>query len=288
MCERCGGEIVPREELEYLPMKKLLIYILLIAGLLVFGYPFAWMIGSSLKPELEIGSWSLWSANLSLKNYESVTTRIPVLRALLNSTIVSLSVTISVLVFGSMVGYALAKLRFLGKGLLYLVIIFTMMIPFQITMIPQYILMVWLGLTDSYLGLIAPYAMSALSIILFRQFFMSVPQALIDAARVDGCSDMRILFRIIWPLSRPVIITVGILTFMTIWNDVLWPIIIVRERSMMTMPQLVALFVTGGEAEGQLGTMFASATLLALPIVIAYSFFQRYFIESMAMTGIKG
>jgi hypothetical protein len=139
--------------------------------------------------------------------------------------------------------------------------------PFQITMIPQYILMVWLGLTDTYLGLIAPYAMTALSIILFRQFFMSIPQALIDAARVDGCSDLRILFRIVWPLSRPVVITVGILTFMTVWNDVLWPIIVIRERSMMTMPQLVALFVTGGEAEGQLGAMLASATMLALPVI---------------------
>jgi multiple sugar transport system permease protein len=263
-------------------------YIFLFAGLIVFGFPFIWMLSGSLKPELEIGSLALWSSNFSLKSYDLVVNRIPVFRALLNSMIVSVSVTLSVLFFGSMVGYALAKLRFFGKEVLFLVILFTMMIPFQITMIPQYILMVWLGLTDTYLGLIAPYAMTALSIILFRQFFMSIPQALIDAARVDGCSDLRILFRIVWPLSRPVVITVGILTFMTVWNDVLWPIIVIRERSMMTMPQLVALFVTGGEAEGQLGAMLASATMLALPVIITYSFFQRYFIESMATTGLKG
>lgn len=269
-------------------MRRIGIYILLLIGLIGFGYPFVWMISASLKPELEIGSLALWSANFSLKNYELVINRIPVFRALLNSTIVSVSVTISVIIFGSMVGFALAKMRFVGKEILFVVILFTMMIPFQITMIPQYILMVWLGLTDTYLGLIAPYAMTALSIVLFRQFFMSIPQALIDAARVDGCSDLRILFKIVWPLSRPVIITVGILTFMTVWNDVLWPIIIIRERSMMTMPQLVALFVTGGEAEGQLGAMLASATLLALPVIIGYSFFQRYFIDSMATTGLKG
>jgi multiple sugar transport system permease protein len=269
-------------------MKRYGLYFVLVLGLVVFGYPFLWMISGSLKPELEIGAFSLWSSDFSLNSYDLVVNRIPVFRALLNSAIVSVSVTVSVLIFGSMVGYALAKLRFLGKEILFLVILFTMMIPFQITMIPQYILMVWLGLTDTYLGLIAPYAMTALSIILFRQFFMSIPQALIDAARVDGCSDFRILFRIVWPLSRPVVITVGILTFMTVWNDVLWPIIVIRERSMMTMPQLVALFVTGGEAEGQLGAMLASATMLALPVIVAYSFFQRYFIDSMATTGLKG
>ena len=130
--------------------------------------------------------------------------------------------------------------------------------------------------------------MSGFSIVLFRQFFVGIPQALIDAARIDGCSDFHILFRLIWPLSKPVIITVAILTFLASWNDVLWPLIVVRERSLMTLPQLVTIFVTGGEAESQLGLLLASATLLALPVIIAYSFFQRYFIESMASTGIKG
>jgi ABC-type glycerol-3-phosphate transport system permease component len=129
---------------------------------------------------------------------------------------------------------------------------------------------------------------SAFGIVLFRQFFQSIPQALIDAARIDGCSELTILFRIIYPLSRPVIITVALLTFMTNWNEVLWPMMVVRDRSLMTMPQIVALFSTGGEAESQLGYLLAAATLLALPVVIAYAFFQRYFIESMASTGMKG
>jgi len=193
-----------------------------------------------------------------------------------------------VVVFGSVVGYALAKLRFVGRELLYYTILFTMMIPFQITLIPQYILMVKLGLTDTYLSMILPTMMSAFSITLFRQFFRSIPQALIDAARMDGCSELRILFRLIWPLSRPVIITVGILTFMTSWNDVLWPLIVVRDRSLMTMPQLVTIFVLGGEADTQLGSLMAAATMLAVPIVVAYAFFQRYFIESMATSGLKG
>ncbi|HEY4643910.1 MAG TPA: carbohydrate ABC transporter permease [Bacteroidota bacterium] len=269
-------------------MTTVLKYSLLIAGVVVFAYPFAWMVAGSLKPELEISTLSLWSSDFTLKSYVQVFTKVPIVRSFLNSLIVSLSVTFSVLVFGSIVGYALAKLRFFGRSGLYVLILFTMMIPFQITLIPQYILMVKLGWTDSYLSLIAPSMMSALSIVLFRQFFMSIPQDLVDAARIDGCSDLRILFRVIWPLSRPVIITVGILTFMTSWNEVLWPLIAVRERSLMTMPQLVTIFVIGGEAESQLGSLLASATLLALPVILAYSFFQRYFIESVATAGLKG
>jgi multiple sugar transport system permease protein len=217
-------------------MKLLLKYFLLVIGTIVFAYPFLWMISGSFKPELEISRPGLWSSNFSLNAYSQVLTKIPISRAFFNSLFVSLSVTVSVVVFGSMVGYALAKLKFFGKGVLYLLILFTMMIPFQITLIPQYILMVKLGLTDTYLSLIMPSMMSGFSIVLFRQFFMSVPQALIDAARIDGCSDLHILFRLIWPLSRPVIITVAILTFMASWNDVLWPLIVVRDRSLMTMP----------------------------------------------------
>jgi ABC-type glycerol-3-phosphate transport system permease component len=129
---------------------------------------------------------------------------------------------------------------------------------------------------------------SAFAILLFRQYFQSIPQDVIDAARIDGCSELRILFQIIWPLSVPALVTVGILTFMAVWNEVLWPLIVIRNRDLMTMPQLVALFAVGGQAEGLLGVKLASATLLALPIVVAYAFFQRYFIESMASSGLKG
>jgi ABC-type glycerol-3-phosphate transport system permease component len=260
----------------------------LIAGAAVFAYPFLWMISGSLKPELEIKELGLWSASFSLANYEQIFTRIPIARSFLNSLIVSGSVTITVLVFGSMVGYALAKLRFVGKGALFAVILFTMMIPFQITLIPQYILMIKLGITDTYLALIAPTMMSALSILLFRQFFLSVPNAFIDAARIDGCSELRILFRVIWPLARPTVVIVAILTFMMSWNEVLWPLIVVRERTLMTMPQLVTIFVIGGQAESLLGLQLAAATMLAFPVVVSYALFQRYFIESMSYTGIKG
>ncbi len=269
-------------------MRKALTYLLLVIGAVMFAYPFLWMLAGSLKPELEIGSLGLLSSNFTINSYQQVLTKIPIGKAFINSLIVSLSATTSVVFFGSMVGYALAKLRFAGNNLLYILILFTMMIPFQIVLIPQYMLMVKLGWTDTYLALIAPTMMSAFSIVLFRQFFLSIPSALIDAARIDGCSEMRILFSIVWPLARPVMITVAILTFMSSWNEVLWPLMVVRERSLMTMPQIVTLFTIGGEAEAQLGSLLAGATLLSLPVILAYAFFQRYFIESMASVGLKG
>lgn len=269
-------------------MKTALRYSVLILGAVVFAYPFLWMVAGSLKPEMELADLGIWSDNFSLRSYDLVLTKIPLGRAFLNSLLVSGIVTGSVLLFGSMVGYALARLRFPGSATIQAVILFTMMIPFQIVLIPQYILMVSLGWTDSYPGLIAPTVMSAFSILLFRQFFLSIPEALLDAARLDGARETTILFRIMWPLSRPVLATVGILTFLTSWNEVLWPLLVVRERTLMTMPQLVTIFTIGGEAESQLGAQLAAATLLALPVIVAYAFFQRSFIQSLASTGLKG
>ena len=162
-----------------------------------------------------------------------------------------------------------------------------MTLPFQITLIPNYITIVKLGWVDQYTALIIPFLVNNFAILMFRQSFMSVPQALIDAARIDGCSEMRIIFQVLFPSIIPTIVTVGILTFMTTWNEVLWPLIVVRDEMVMTMPQLVTLFSVGGRADAQLGVKLASAVLLALPIMIAYSFFQKYFIQSMASSGIK-
>ncbi|MDW7679601.1 MAG: carbohydrate ABC transporter permease, partial [bacterium] len=173
------------------------------------------------------------------------------------------------------------------RKLLFGLILFTMTLPFQITLIPQYILMVKFQWTETYLALIVPYLVNTFAIILFRQHFLTIPQDLVDAARMDGCSEFRILFQIFWPLSIPAIVTVGIITFMAVWNEVLWPMIVIHERNLMTMPQLVTIFVVGGQAEGLMGVKLAAATLLALPIIIAYSIFQRYFIESMATSGLK-
>lgn len=268
-------------------MKKFFLYLILIIGGLTFVYPFYWMIAASLAPENEISKLSFFPSSFSLDSYSQMLSKIPIGRSFLNSLFVALSITLGVLVFGSLVGYALSRMRFKGRDLIFYIIIFTMTLPFQITLIPQYILMVKFGWVDTYWALIVPYFMNALSIIMFRQYFKTIPQDLIDAAKIDGCSEFKIIFKILWPNSIPALITIGIITFMAAWNEVLWPLIVIRDQDLMTMPQLVTLFAVGGRAEAQLGVKLASATLLALPIVLTYLFFQKYFIQSMASTGLK-
>lgn len=269
-------------------LRKLLFYTVLAGAAVLFLYPFAWMIAVSLRPEAEAMRIGLWGSELTMENYRLMMEKIPIWRALLNSTIVSVVSTLSVLVFSSMAGYALSRLRFRGRAVIFAVILFTMMIPFQITLIPLYVLMVKLNLTDTYAALIIPFTMTPFAILLFRQFFLQVPQDLVDAARIDGLGELGILFRVFWPLSRPALITVGIVHFMTIWNEVLWPIIVVRQRALMTMPQMVALFEVGGQAENLIAVKLAAASVMTIPIVIVYLVLQRYFIESMATTGLKG
>ncbi len=268
-------------------MSKPIKYILLTLAALSFLYPFYWMMVASLTPEAQIGEFSMVPKNLTTDNYTQMFAKIPIWRSLLNSTIVALLSTLGVLVFGAMTGYALAKLRFKGRNLLFFVIIFTMTLPFQITLIPNYILMVKLQWVDTLAALVVPAMNSAFAILMFRKAFMTIPDDLIDAARMDGCGDLRIVFQILCPNILPTIITVGILTFMSSWNDVLWPLIVIREESLMTMPQLVTLFAVGGRAEAQLGVKLAAAVLLALPVIVAYVVFQRHFIQSMASSGLK-
>lgn len=268
-------------------MRRAIIYICLIVMAITFLYPFFWMVIASFTPEKQIGVLSFIPDSFTFDNYISMFSKIPIGRALLNSMFVSSVITLGVILIGAMVGYALAKTKFTGRNVIFYVIIFTMTLPFQITLIPNYITIVKLGWVDQYTALIIPFLVNNFAILMFRQSFISIPQALIDAARIDGCSDLRIIFQVLFPSIIPTIVTVGILTFMTTWNEVLWPLIVVRDEMVMTLPQLVTLFSVGGRADAQLGVKLASAVVLALPIMIAYSFFQRYFIQSMASSGIK-
>jgi multiple sugar transport system permease protein len=268
-------------------MKRFLLYLVLTVGALLFLYPFVWMLSATLKPEIEIAGFNLLSSHLTLENYRFVLNKIPIIRGFANSLFVSLVVTTSVVAFGSMVGYALSRLHFPGRKMIFNLALATMMIPAQLTLIPLYTMMVKFGWVNSYLALIVPAMMSSYAVLLFRQFFLSIPQSLIEAARLDGCSDWRILFTIVYPLSKPAIMTVAILTFMGVWNDVLWPLMVIRNQELMTMPLMVTLFAVGGQAESHLGVQLAAAMLLALPVVVAYIFLQRYLIESIATSGMK-
>jgi multiple sugar transport system permease protein len=270
-----------------LSIRKILLYTALLIASLSFIYPFIWMMGAAFAPSHDIGKMTIWPAHPTWGNFRSMIGKIPIGRSLVNSLLVAGFTTTLVLVTGSTVGYALAKMQFRGRQLTFYIIVFTMSLPFQVTLIPNYITMVNLHLVDTYLALIIPFAVSAFAILMFRQAFQGLPQALIDAARLDGCNELGIIFRVLWPNIKPTIVTVSILTFIGSWNEVLWPLIVIRNEQLMTMPQLVTLFAVGGRADSQLGVKIAAGVLLALPVMIAFIFFQRLFIQSMASTGLK-
>jgi multiple sugar transport system permease protein len=266
---------------------RFLLYAALTAAALSFLYPFVWMIGASFAPEQEIGKMMIWPSHPGWGNFRTMIARIPIGRSLINSLLVASLTTALVMLSGTTVGYALAKMRFRGRQIIFYVIVFTMSLPFQITLIPNYITMVHLRLVDNFFALVIPFSISAFAILMFRQAFQGLPQALIDAARLDGCRETGIIFRVLWPNIKPTLVTVAILTFIGSWNEVLWPLIVIRDERLMTMPQLVTLFAVGGRADSQLGVKIAAAVLLALPVMIAFIFFQKHFIQSMASTGLK-
>ncbi len=268
-------------------LPRIVLYVGLTIAAITFIYPFLWMASSTFKPPIEVGSLALIPHHATLANYKTMWARAPFGRALLNSTLVATTITLAVLIFGSMTAYAMARLNFRGRPALNAATIAVLLVPGQLTLIPLYTLIVQIGWVDTYAALIVPYLFNATAILMLRQFFLQIPQSLIDSARMDGMSEPRILFTIFWPLSKPVLSIVAIFTFMGAWNEVLWPLLVVREQNLMTLPQLLTVFALGGGA-GSVGVSLASAMVLVVPVVVAYAFLQRNFIESMAGSGIKG
>lgn len=268
-------------------MKRVLLYVGLALAAATFVYPFMWMLAATFKPPLESGTLSIIPDSPTFDNYRAMWDRAPVGRALLNSLAVATTITVAVLVTSSVTAYAMTRLEFGLKKLALAVNVAVLLIPGQLTLIPNYALIVKLGWVDSYAALVVPFVFNSTAILILRQFFQQIPKSLVDSARLDGMSELRILFTLFWPLSRPALATVGLVTFMGSWNEVLWPLLVVRQQTKMTMPQLLTVFTLGGGA-GQLGVQLAAAMVLIVPIVVAYGFLQRYFIESMAGAGVKG
>jgi|SRR5579884_485836 len=269
-----------------------LAYVALLIGAIAFLFPFYYMVIGSVSPAADVGR--IIPRGLELANWRFMLSRIPVGRNLLNSAIYSGGIVLSTLVVGSLTGYALARLSFYGRSMLFNLILLTLMVPFQLTMIPLYIMVVNFGWVQPgpriFLGLIIPGAVNATAILIFRQFFMQLPQDLFDAARVDGASDLGILVRIALPLSAPAFLIAGLLTFIGPWNEFLWPLLVTRDVSWMPLAESVALFGVGGQAGGaasEWGTITAAATILAIPAVAIFVVFQRYFVQGIATTGLK-
>jgi multiple sugar transport system permease protein len=269
---------------------KVTLYTILFLGCLVTLVPFLWMVSTSLKPSTEIIRVppTLLPENPTFKNYAYIFNdpKVPLERFYLNSLLVSFSVVLMTLFTSSLSGFIFAKFQFSGKSLLFSLLLATMMIPFQVTMIPLYLLLVKLGLTNSLLGLIVPGLTSAFGIFLMRQFIESIPGELIDASRIDGCSEFDIYARIILPQMGPALATLGILQFMSTWNDYLWPLIVITTTEKRTLPIMLTWY-TSSHGSSRHDLTMAASVLVILPILVVYLGFQRWIVQGITMTGFK-
>jgi len=256
----------------------------------VWLLPLAWIAVTSLKPAAEIIRLPIrWlPAHATTHNFAvALTTNrtAPISRAFLNSTIVAVGETLSTLALDAMAGYALARLEFPGRRLVFGVVVASIMVPFQVTLVPLYLMFQQAGWLNTYQALVLPGLSRAFGVFLMRQFFLTLPRDLSDAARIDGASPLAIFTRIALPLVRPALAALGIFTFLRSWNEFTWPLIAISRNDMMTLP--VALSRLFGSFFVEYGIVMAGATVAALPLILVFIVAQRQIIEGVALTGMK-
>ncbi len=263
-------------------------YAALIAAGALTLLPFAWMLLGSFKTQGELlrrpVTW--WPEDPTLANYTAWFTDLNIGQFFTNSLAVALFTVLGNLVFCSMVGYALAKMSFPGKRMLFALVMVTLMVPGVVTFVPLFVMVSQLGLVNTYPGLILPFLVSPLGVFLMRQFMIGIPDSLIEAARIDGAGELRTFARIVMPLCGPPLATLGILTFLGSWNNFLWPLVAAQSEEKYTLPVALALFSTGQNATDY-GLLLAGAVLVIAPIVVLFVALQRYFVQGVAATGIK-
>ncbi|MEX1140342.1 MAG: carbohydrate ABC transporter permease [Bacteroidota bacterium] len=250
--------------------------------------PGLWMVSASLMPGGEASTYppTLIPSRISFEHYETLFTRLEIGKYFLNSVILSVVITLISLFFNSMAGYAFAKYRFAGKDRLFRLLIAEMVIPAQVTTLPLFLMLNKIGLVNTYFGVIVTGMATIYGIFLIRQFTLSIPDSLIEAARMDGGSEFRIYWSVILPLSRPILVTLAIFTFLGTWNDFFWPLIILTDDSMYTLP--VALAILSGEHVQDTELMMAGAVLTVLPVLILFLSMQKYYIDGIMLGGVKG
>jgi multiple sugar transport system permease protein len=243
---------------------------------------------TAFKPASEINAFppTLVPNQWTFSNFVTIFQALPFARLILNSFVFAGGVTICAIVFDSMAAYALARIDFTGRRVLLICIVATLMIPFQATLVPLYQIVSSLGWVNTFAALIAPRAADAFGIFLLRQFFVSLPQDIDNAARIDGASEWRIFLQVVVPNARPAILTLAIFTFVNNWNDLLWPLVFTNDQNMGTLTSGLTLLTGPGGIIPQ-GVMMAGALVSLLPLFIAFMFAQRRFIESLSSTGLK-
>jgi multiple sugar transport system permease protein len=265
-----------------------ILHLFLITGSGLMLLPFLWMLSTSLKEPSEIFTYPpIWiPRRLAWENYAQAIAAMPFGRFYLNSLIVASSVTALQLLTSSLAGFAFARLRFRGRDMLFLLYLATLMIPFQVTMIPNFILVRYLRWYDTYQALILPPSFSAFSTFLMRQYFLSIPLELDEAARVDGASSWRIWWQIVLPLSGPVIAALTIFLFLGAWNDFLWPLVVTNSLEMRTLP--VGLSTFQGQYNVQWHLLMAGSVIALVPVLAVYIAGQNWFVQGITLSGMGG
>ncbi|MEE1771364.1 carbohydrate ABC transporter permease [Streptomyces sp. JV185] len=270
--------------------KRVLVYVLLSAGLLIMSAPFLWMAVSAFKTQADLtASPPVWlPTEWTLENFRELLDKLDLPLYFMNSVIVAVLVTVSNLVFCSMLGYALAKLNFAGRNKIFGLVLGALMVPGNLMLLPLFVLMSKLQLIDSYAGLVLPFAAGAFGVFLMRQFMQSIPDELLEAARMDGAGEWYIFWRIVMPLVKPALATLSIFTFLGSWNNFVWPLIATNDPDKYTLPVALATFATDpNKAGGSNGMLMAGSLLVVLPVVVLFIALQRHFTQGIATAGMK-
>jgi multiple sugar transport system permease protein len=267
--------------------KKILLIVVLFIGGLVFLYPFVWMISTSLKDTVEVYTRPLALIPLIFKpaNYQRAFTLVPFARFYINTIIMTLGRVVGQVLLAAMAAYSFARLKFPGKNFLFVLVLGVMMVPSMVTFVPRFIMMLKIGWLDTYWGLIIPGLGDAFGVFLLRQFFMTIPQDLIDASVIDGCNPFQSFYKVALPLSRAALAAYAFLVVLWTWNDFLWPLIVVSRTDMLTISLGIQLYQN--QYSQDIPAMMAAASISILPMTILFIFAQRFIIEGITMSGLK-
>lgn len=269
-------------------ISRIIVYTVLIFVACIMLIPFVWMLSSSLKLEKDVFSFPIqWiPKKLYWENYKVIWEKVPLLTGFINSIKITVVVTVLQILTSTFAAYSFAKLKFKGRDIIFMIYILTISVPWQVYMVPQFIMMSKFGLTDSHIGLIIMHTFTATGVFLIRQFYMGVPNELIEAARIDGLNEYGIYARIMLPLSKPAIATLCITTFTFEWNDFMGPLVYLSTNSKKTIQLMLRMFNT--QYSSNYALIMAAAVISLIPVMILFLGLQKYFVEGIASTGIKG
>ena len=282
------GRALPGADRLRRDLGHLLLHLVLIAGAVSALFPFVWMVLNSLKGYTEAAAGlDILPKRWLFSNYVTAWNQVGLFpRYFANSIFIGVATVLGVLVTSTLAAYAFARMKFPGRDALFLIMVATMIVPFEVTLVPNFILMRDLNWIDTYQALIIPWSGSAFSVFLLRQFFRSIPQDLYDAAVLDGASHLRFLIDIVVPLSKPALITSALFTFLGSWNSLMWPLLVTNSPQMRPIQVGIASFITDAGTQVQL--LLAAVTISVVPIVLVYLLLQRWFIEGIATVGLRG